>query len=119
MAKKSTHTRSIYEHQADLCSALANPIRQQILEMLFSKEKTFTEILTVLDIPKANLSQHLAVLKDAGILHSRKEGQFQYFSLGIPRIKEACNLVRSILLDKISIEEKRNSELARKLRKSV
>jgi len=116
MAKNKNLNKSLYEMQAEICSALANPVRIQILDLLSDKEKTATELLEILQIPKANLSQHLAVLKDAGIILSRKEGLYQYLSLAIPKIKEACSLVRTILVEKISQEEKKNSALIKELK---
>ena len=114
--KRTTQARTIYDLQAEICSALASPVRLQILDLLASEEKTATQLLEVLAIPKANLSQHLAVLKDAGIIYARKEGQFQYMSLSLPKIKDACGLVRAVLLEKIALEERQNSELVRELR---
>lgn len=120
MAKKTekriSQTKTIYELQAEICAALASPVRLQILDLLSDGEKTASELLDVLKIPKANLSQHLAVLKDAGIVQSRREGLFQYVSLTIPKIKEACSLVRSLLVERIAMEERKNSELIRELK---
>lgn len=120
MAKKkeklSAQNQSIYELQASICAALANPVRLHILDLLSEKEMTATELLEVLDIPKANLSQHLSVLKDAGIVAARKEGLFQYMSLAIPKIKEACQLVRVVLTEKVKNDEKRNSDLIKELK---
>lgn len=113
---KQSQTKTIYDLQAEICSALASPVRLQILDLVSESEKTASELLEELEIPKANLSQHLAVLKDAGIIRSRKEGLFQYMSLSIPKIKDACALVRSVLLEKIAIEEKHNAELIKELR---
>lgn len=107
--------KTLYELQADICYALSHPVRLEILDLLTGQEMTSSELLTVLNIPKANLSQHLTVLKDAGILKTRKEGQFQYVSLAIPKIKDACSLVRGILADRIAGEEKRMSELKKNL----
>lgn len=114
--KKASQTKTIYDLQAEICSALASPVRLQILDLVSESEKTASELLEVLEIPKANLSQHLAVLKDAGIIRSRKEGLFQYMSLSLPKIKDACALVRSVLLEKIALEEKHNAELIKELR---
>lgn len=114
--KRATQNKTIYEMQAEICSALANPVRLQILDLLADGEKTSSQLLEDLKVPKANLSQHLTVLKDAGIVQSRKEGLFQYMSLAFPKIKEACSLVRSLLIEKIAIEDKKNSELIRELK---
>ena len=114
--KRQSQTKTIYDLQAEICSALASPVRLQILDLVSESEKTASELLEILEIPKANLSQHLAVLKDAGILRSRKEGLFQYMSLSLPKIKDACALVRSVLLEKIAMEEKRNAEMIKELK---
>lgn len=120
MAKKSapkvSQGKTIYDMQAEICSALASPVRLHILDLLSDGEKTVSELLEVLAIPKANLSQHLSVLKDAGIIQSRKKGLFQYMSLAIPKIKDACSLVRSVLIEKIAQDEKKNSELIKELK---
>lgn len=118
MAKKVTKSqgKTIYDMQAEICSALASPVRLHILDLLSEGEKTASELLEVLDIPKANLSQHLSVLKDAGIIKSRKEGLFQYMSLSIPKIKDACSLVRAVLVEKIALDEKKNSEIIKELK---
>lgn len=114
--KKPSQAKTIYDLQAEICSALASPVRFQILDLVSENERTASELLKVLEIPKANLSQHLAVLKDAGIIHARKVGLFQYMSLSLPKIKDACALVRSVLLEKIALEEKQNAELIKELR---
>lgn len=113
---KASHSKTIYDLQAEICAALANPVRLQILDILSHGEKTPSQLLEVLQVPKANLSQHLTVLKDAGILQARKEGLYQYLSLSIPKIKDACSLVKSVLIEKIANEEKKNSELIKELK---
>lgn len=113
---KPTQSKTIYDLQAEICGALASPVRMQILDLLSDKEMTVGELLEVLKIPKANLSQHLSVLKDAGIIAARKEGLYHYMSLCVPKIKDACSLVRSVLIEKISIEEKKNLELIKELK---
>lgn len=114
--KKLSQTKTIYDLQAEICSALASPVRLQILDLVSEGEKTASELLEILEIPKANLSQHIAVLKDAGIIQSRKDGLFQYMSLSLPKVKEACALVRSVLLEKIAMDEKRNAEMIKELK---
>jgi len=114
--KESPNGEDVYELQANICSALASPVRLKILDILGDGEKNFGDLLEELQIPKANLSQHLSVLKDAGILNTRKEGLFQYVSVALPKVKDACFLVKNILLEKMAMDEKKNSELMKKLR---
>jgi DNA-binding transcriptional ArsR family regulator len=105
----------LYEMQAEICRALSHPVRLQILDLIAEKEMTSSDLLEILEIPKANLSQHLTVLKDAGILKMRREGQFQYLFLGLPRIKEACGIVRGCLSDRLQEQ----SEMVHKLQKNL
>lgn len=107
----------LYEMQAEICHALSHPIRLHILDLVAEKERTSSELLEILDIPKANLSQHLTVLKDAGIIKTRKEGQFQFLSLAIPRIKEACGIVRGCLADRLDEQSEMVNKLQRNLKK--
>jgi ArsR family transcriptional regulator len=115
MTKNYDNNMALYERQADLCYALSHPIRLYILDLLSQDEMSSTQLLEVLDIPKANLSQHLSVLKEAGILKTRKEGTYQLLSLALPKIKDACQLVRGILADRLNEEQKQMKELSRNL----
>jgi DNA-binding transcriptional ArsR family regulator len=119
MGKKTKIDMTLYEMQADICHALSHPVRLYILDLLASDEMSSSQLLDELEIPKANLSQHLSVLKDAGILKSRKDGSFQILSLAIPKIKDACQLVRGILSERINGEQKNMSDLKKKLDKQV
>ena len=87
----------VYEKQAQICKAFANPVRLRILDLIAQGECGITELQENLGISKANLSQHLAVLKSAGILAARREGKQIYCSLAIPEVKQACQLVRKVL----------------------
>ncbi len=109
-------TKEIYELQAGICSALAHPVRLEILDILGESEKNASELLDTLEIPKANLSQHLSVLKEAGVVQARKEGLYQYYSLGLPGIKEACGMLRVLLMTRVTQEEKQNSEIVKALK---
>lgn len=114
MKKKILQTE-IYERQAEICAALASPVRLMILDLLAEKEATATDLLEVLKIPKSNLSQHLKVLKSAGILRVRSEGLYQYLSLGIPEVKQACALVKKVLASQMS----REAELAKMIHERI
>lgn len=113
--KKKVLQTEIYERQAEICSALANPVRLMILDLLAEEEATATDLLEILNIPKSNLSQHLKVLKTAGILKVRNEGLYQYLSLAIPEVKQACALVRKVLASQMN----QQAQLAKALRTNV
>lgn len=113
--KKTILQTEIYERQAEICGALANPVRLMILDLLAEQEATATDLLQVLKIPKSNLSQHLKVLKTAGILKVRNEGLYQYLRLAIPEVKQACALVRKVLASQMS----QQAGLAKALRNNL
>lgn len=119
MAKTIDKNMAVYEMQANICHALSHPVRLYILDLLSAQELSSFQLLEILGIPKANLSQHLSVLKEAGILKSRKEGAFQVLSLALPKIKDACQLVRGILVDRLNEEQKIMSELKKNLDSQV
>ncbi len=94
--------RKLYEMQAELCKTLANPKRLEILDILNEAgEICVNEIAERLEIPKANTSQHLAVLRQAGVVKTRKSGINVYYSLKTRKITQACTLTRDILLDRL------------------
>jgi ArsR family transcriptional regulator, virulence genes transcriptional regulator len=94
--------RKLYELQAQLCKTLSNPKRLEILDILKAAgEITVNALAEALEIPKANTSQHLAVLRQAGVVNSRRDGINVYYSLRSERISEACALTRQILLERL------------------
>lgn len=94
--------RKLFELQAELCKTLANPKRLEILEILKEHaEISVNELSELLEIPKANTSQHLAVLRQAGVVATRKDGINVYYSLRSPKISEACALTRQILIERL------------------
>ena len=94
--------KRLYEMQAELCKTLSNPKRLEILDILKEREEISVNALAeILEIPKANTSQHLAVLRQAGVVNTRKEGINVYYSLRSAKISEACSLTRQILLERL------------------
>lgn len=87
----------MYTLQAQLCKALANPKRLQILSVLKNGEKTVTELVQLLQFTKANVSQHLVFMRSKGILKSRKQGVNIYYSIANPKVIVACNLIKEVL----------------------
>ena len=101
----------VYEMQAEMAGALAHPVRLRILDLLSSGEYSTQALLSDLEIPKANLSQHIMVLRTVGLLEVRRDGRSQYLRLAFPRITEACKIVRSLLMEKLAAQERHVSEL--------
>ncbi|TVQ42472.1 MAG: ArsR family transcriptional regulator [Gloeocapsa sp. DLM2.Bin57] len=66
--------------------ALSEPIRLEILELLKSQELCVCELSNLLNIRQSKLSFHLKTLKDAGLLRSRQEGKWIYYSLNLSQL---------------------------------
>jgi len=93
--------REIFERQAAICRAFAHATRIHLLDLLGRGERPLAALQASLSITKANLSQHLAVLKGAGVVVTRRQGKSVYASLTLPEITQACHLIRRVLREQI------------------
>lgn len=96
MAKSERNTR-IFELQADICKTMADPKRLMILHEIRGGEISVGQIASALGLPQANVSRHLAILRERGIVAPRREGTTIYYRLTNPKIGDACDLVREVL----------------------
>lgn len=96
-SKIATLDEQVLERQVRICKAFANPTRLQLLDLLGQREWPAAELQEKLSITKPNLSQHLAVLKAAGVVSTRREGKRVFCSLAFPEVKSACRLIRDVL----------------------
>ena len=87
----------IFDFHADFCKTMAHPKRLAILTLLKRREMTVSEFAKILDMPIANVSQHLKALRDHDIVTTRKLGQKVYYSLTDERLIEACDLIKKII----------------------
>jgi DNA-binding transcriptional ArsR family regulator len=78
---------------ADICRALTDPKRLALLHQLRDGERTAGSLATDLGCTPANASQHLAVLRHAGLVASRRDGTSIHYRLAVPEILEACDTV--------------------------
>lgn len=79
-----------------ICKAFANPIRLRILDLLTNGARSGSELQSELGITTPNLSQHLAILRSAGVVTTRREGKQILCSLAMPEAKQACQLIRDV-----------------------
>ena len=95
----------IFELQADICQTLANPKRLQIISLLKEGELSVGGMVKAMGIAKANLSQHLSIMRQKGILVGRREGTTIYYRLASPKITEACAAMREVLIGLLEGQE--------------
>jgi len=106
MRKENGFETMIYEKQVSICKAFANPIRLRIRDMIAQRPYAASELQEQLSISKANLSQHMTILKAAGVVITHREGKQVYCSLAIPEVKQACQLIRNVLRAQIRSGER-------------
>ncbi len=108
--------KRIYELQARLCQVLASPKRLEIIYTLKDGEMTAGDLAKAVDVTMPNLSQHLSLMKQHGIVESRKEGLNMFYRVSSDHILTVCDSVRrvlaeqlakqSMLLDQVTFERK-------------
>jgi len=86
---------------ASVCKGLADPKRLMIINALRDRERTVTELVDELAVPQANVSQHLAVLRDKGLVQARKDGQFVHYSVTTSKIVQAMDLMREVMAEQV------------------
>lgn len=102
--------QEVFELHADLLKAIAHPKRLEIIHLLRDQTLTVTQIQEMLDLPQANLSQHLTILRTSGVVSSRKIGKQIFYRLAHKNFIKASDLLRQVL-----IENHQNDKLADEL----
>jgi DNA-binding transcriptional ArsR family regulator len=98
--------QKIFEMQCDICKALGHPLRLAVVDRLYEGETSAAVLIAELEISKANLSKHMALLIHGGIVESWREGRNIYYRLTDPEIHQACSIMRSILYRRLKQVEK-------------
>lgn len=88
--------------QARICKVLSHPKRLQIIYTLRMGERSVGELAQELQLSYANLSQHLRILSEAGLVEVRHQGRYSYYRLATPQVAEACDLVRRALRERLT-----------------
>jgi len=99
---------NIFLLHANICKTLANPRRLEVISALRDGEFTATQLIQKIKISKANLSQHMSILIEKGVVFSRREGTNVFYKLSDERITKACDLMREVLIKNL---EQNNSLL--------
>jgi ArsR family transcriptional regulator len=87
----------LYVMQARLCRVLGDPKRLRLLNELRNRERSVGELAEALGLSYPNVSQHLGLMRDAGVVATRRDGTTVFYRLAYPQIAEACDLVRQVL----------------------
>ena len=98
--------QKLYELHAQTCQVFTSPKRLEILNLLRDKELSVGELAKIAKIRQANLSQHLSILRGKGVVKTRREGTVIYYSLANLKIIKAFDIIREMLLERLSENEK-------------
>ncbi len=86
-----------YRLHAEVCRVLTDPKRLMILDVLREGEHSVGDLAEALGCNLANASQHLAVLRTAGLVDTRRSGTTILYTLAEPELIEACDVIHRIV----------------------
>lgn len=93
---KSPFAKNVYRHNADVYRIMANPKRLEILNILKLKSCTVEELCKTVKARKANISQHLAVLRNFRLVEAHRRGLSVRYTLIDSRIVEPCRILKNL-----------------------
>lgn len=107
--------RSLIDQQAALLRALGHPARLRIIQFLAegercagkgcTGERCVCEIIPALGMEQSSVSKHLAILRERGVVESRREGTRIFYSLVDPRVLDVLRLAEEITLGHLARAE--------------
>jgi DNA-binding transcriptional ArsR family regulator len=96
--------KKIFELHADVCKVFSHAKRLEILTILRDQEMTAGTLIKKTGLSKANLSQHMSILKSKGVVLARREGINVYYRIANAKIIQAYDLIQGVLVEQL--EEK-------------
>ena len=91
------HDDVLYERQARICGVLADPKRLRLVHALRDGERSVGDLAGELGAASSNVSQHLGVMRDAGLVATRRDGTTIFYRLAYPQLVAACDIVLDLL----------------------
>ncbi len=83
----------VFQTAADLFAALSTPLRLRIINAICDRERTVRDIVAIVQSSQPNISQHLQVLYEAGIVAKRRDSNWVYYRANNPKALELCRVV--------------------------
>ena len=96
------HMDPIWSLQSEVMKILASPRRLEILHLLAEEPKEVGRLAEEMGITQPNVSQHLAVMRAAGIVEAQRDGREVRYHLTDPEVIDACNLMRGVLMRRLA-----------------
>lgn len=98
-----------YRLHAELCKVLTDPKRLMLIDVLRSGERSVGDLAGEVAMSLPNASQHLAVLRHAGLVSVRRQGTTVFYRLSELRIAEACDIIHAIVAERLAAPQKEAS----------
>ena len=80
-----------------IIKAMGHPVRLMVIDVLKDGEQTFSSLNAIFNLDKSTVSKHLLVLKEAGIVSSRKEGADMIYRLEVPCVTDFFGCVTAVI----------------------
>ena len=85
------------EIRAKIIKAMGHPVRLMMIEFLKKRERPFSDIFDLFKLDKSTVSKHLLVLKEAGIVSSKKDGADMVYKLEVPCVTDFFSCVTAVI----------------------
>lgn len=89
-----------------MCKPINDPKRLLILTLLGDEPRSVTELVDLIGSPQANISQHLAIMRERGIIEASRTGTSVKYSLRHPKLLEAISILREVMRDEFHRRER-------------
>lgn len=86
-----------YRIHAEICKVLTDPKRLMLIDALRAGERSVGDLAGAVGLSMANASQHLAVLRHAGLVGTRRAGTSIHYRLSEPELVAACDIIERIV----------------------
>jgi DNA-binding transcriptional ArsR family regulator len=96
MSKKLIDRDEDILHASLAIKSIAHPLRLKILCVLGAMEVSVQDIVTDVGTSQSNISQHLAILREKGVLSTRKDGNRVYYRIEDPRTLKLVEMMRDL-----------------------
>lgn len=93
--------KDFYKLHADFCKFMSNPKRIEIIFLLGKQEMCVEDIANKMNVKIPNVSQHLAVMRERGIVETRHEKTKVFYRISNPKTLQACLIMREVMLEQM------------------
>lgn len=102
MAELKLDRVTLYEFHAQFCKTLADANRLLIIAELVKGEKSVGDLANNLELGQSNVSKHLSLMRERGLVETRRDGASIFYSLSDPRIFKAIELLVQVQADQVA-----------------